>query len=674
MLTKTGQRPVKFLILISTCIFAIFLFSCKKPDVKEIAPENVSSAITSATSTCDSTVCEDCVFQETIENDTTEYSTILGGTYTNPYSIQTMTLAYNHVHGTNIQSVSTTHYYVRFKPQTVGDLNKLDSLDLELYDYPLDRVMIQDGDYWPDAYANLAANEYPWLYTVVEAGFQFPAGINHEVLAPLNIPDDDPALEDEAFSLTGNNECGSTNIAKTKSGQQDFIADPASKTKVQPYYFQNCPDGYYWDNSRGKCLPVPDCGTGYHWDYGLLRCVQDPPPPQNLHPHGMINYKTYTDYGVIPPSAPLKYTRIVARRFFKIDKTYTDANGNFQLSKRFPRKVTIIVKFRTSFASIRQEPKFWGLWKRWFPIRKNIGTYKGNDLQNLNYEFQKGSTSRKMKTRRWLAAVALNTALETKNFLSSNNLIPLPDKLPIYLNPPGSQSETSQYEFIKNSYFDPLLSVYLNWITSDINSMTTSKVTINVAQQLGLVYLWKVHGTSNDGINVYSGYVEAINYVNYQVSYKQIPAYYFPFGNGIPINNYNPGIIAMFQAFAQHLGHTIADRIYGYGESNFVLQGKTWLSGGGVSSSTKYLEGFDPNIGEPSELFKWIPVGIINDLIDNNPDPFPVVDNVSGFTYSDVQAAYYMEPTTMVGFKNALKVIKPAQAAAIDQLFTSYGY
>jgi hypothetical protein len=60
--------------------------------------------------------------------------------------------------------------------------------------------------------------------------------------------------------------------------------------------------------------------------------------------------------------------------------------------------------------------------------------------------------------------------------------------------------------------------------------------------------------------------------------------------------------------------------------------------------------------------------------MDSNSDQPPVVDNVSGFTYSDVQAAYYMEPTTMAGFKNALKVIKPAQAGAIDQLFASYGY
>ena len=83
------------------------------------------------------------------------------------------------------------------------------------------------------------------------------------------------------------------------------------------------------------------------------------------------------------------------------------------------------------------------------------------------------------------------------------------------------------------------------------------------------------------------------------------------------------------------------------------------------------LDTFGP--GKVIHEFKWIPVGLINDLIDNVSDPF-LIDNVSGFTYGNIQAAYYTEPTTMLAFKTALKNIKPTQAAAIDQLFAAYGY
>jgi hypothetical protein len=650
------------LVKLLTSVFLLFsfsiLFSCKKVEVKEPSSENVSSAVNTTTSECDVTICEDCSFQETIENDTTEYATVLGGSYSNPYSISNMTLAYNNLHNPNVQSVSTTHYYVRFKPQTEGQLKILDSsLDLELYDYPLDRVVIQDGDYWPDAYINLGQNEYPWLYTVVTSNFQFPSGIPYENLAPLNIPDDDAALENEAFNLTGNSGCGG-GVATTASPTNTNENTSDSRKSPSPNSYEECDEGYYWD-------PV------------LRRCVPDnpppPPPPTYLYPKGMITFKTYDDYGLIPYSAPLRYTRIVGRRFFKIDKTYTDANGNFQFSKSFPKKVTIIVKFRTSSVTIKKWPYFsviYGLSQ----MKKNIGTYKGSDLRNLNYEFQKGSTSKKRKTRNWIASVALNTTTETQGFLSANNLIQLPQHFYIYLAEVWDQTETAQYEFIRRSGFDLNSSVVLNWTTSNVNSITTSKVTINVAIQLGLRYLYQVNEASNDGFNMYNGYWNSVNYVKDQFNYNHWPYEFTPFGNGVPDQGYYPDIVAMWQSFAQHLGHTIADRVFGWGEYTFALQGTTWYSSGGISSSSKYLEGFDPSIGVPYDYFNWIPVGLINDLMDNIPDAAPVVDNVSGFTYSEIQSVYYLEPDLMSSFKIALKNIKPSQATAIDQLFASYGY
>lgn len=365
-------KPIKLqpLKLFAFALPILILVGCKKPDATEIQLPNVSSALSSTTSTCDTTICEDCAFQETIEHDTTEYITILGGTYLNPYSIQNMTQAYNIVYGTNLQSVSTTHYYVKFKPQTEQDFNALDSLDLELYDYPLDRVVLQDGDYWPDGYTNLGQNEYPWLYTVVQSNFQFPPGISYQIIAPLNIPDNDPAWEDEAELLTGNLECGTTftkaELPKTDSNQQ-------KSSKIVPTTAEDCPPGYYWD-------PI------------LRRCVRNnpPPPPNDLIPQGMITYNTYNDEGILPTSAPVKYIRIVAKRGLKIDKTYTDANGNFQLSKRFPHKVTIVVKFKTSSTygnhSISRLARD-GYWKPQWLNKKNIGTYKGKNLRNLHYEF-----------------------------------------------------------------------------------------------------------------------------------------------------------------------------------------------------------------------------------------------------------------------------------------------
>lgn len=271
----------------------------------------------------------------------------------------------------------------------------------------------------------------------------------------------------------------------------------------------------------------------------------------------------------------------------------------------------------------------------------------------------------------WIGCIVLNAATATHTFLASNNPLPLPNQIHIKLVHPKDQTTTPQYDFIRSSsvpYNSNMRTVELEWVTSDISSLTASKLTINVVQQFGIVFMTLVTQSSNNGIDRRIDYQNSLDYVVYY-----IPNYY-PFGNGIAQYAYKPNIVAMSQAFSQHLGHTIANIIYGWGEDNFVLQGKPWVSSGNVGGSAQYLEGFNPNIGEPYEMFKWIPVGLLNDLIDTNTDPAPVVDNVSGFTYANIEAAYYGEPGTMADFKNALKAIKPLQAGAIDQLFASYAY
>jgi hypothetical protein len=662
MPTKQTKLQLVKLPAVILFLFSFFIFfSCKKLDVKEPSSENASViSPNSSPGDCGPTVCEDCAFQEMIAEDTTEYATVLGGTYLNPYSIANMTLAYNSVHGTNIPAVSTTHYYVRFKPQSEGQIDILESLDLELFDYPLDRAVTQDGDYWPEAYANLGQNEYPWLYTVVESNFQFPGGIIYENLASLNIPDDDPVLEDQAYLQTGNLECYNGN-PQAKSTATNTTSQGQAKTTVP-----DCGEGYHWDYTLHECV-CDCCPSGYHWDGSTQSCEPDaPPPPTFLHPQGMITFKTYEDYGLIPLYAPLRYTRVVGRRFFKIDKTYTDANGNFQLTKSFPKKVTITVKFRTSYLKVKRNDG-WNL-------KKSIGTYRGNDLQNLNYVFQKSTStntdvvSKNKKTKTWLASVTINTVIETKSFLSTNNLTPLENTFRIWMNKTEKRpdGQTLTYEFIKKSSLNGLntYDVHLGWRTFDINSLTTSKVTINVAQQLGLQYLSKVAG-----MNRYNDY-----YSSLMNTWDDAYGY---FGAGQVqwwLGGYQPELIAIWQAFAQHLGHTIANQVFGWGEHSFVLQGITWASGGGISSSSKYLEQFNPNVAFSNDPLKWIPAGLINDLMDTNNESSPVNDNVSGFTYGEIQAAYSSGPSTMLAFKNALKAIKPSQATAIDQLFASYNY
>jgi len=190
--------------------------SCKKinqEEANEIKSKSENSQLSSRNpnANCDlsTTICEDCNFQEQADEGEEDSPTILGDVYNNPYSIPNMTAAFNYIYFISITTITTTHYYVRFKPTDAIQCGILDSLDLDLYDYPLDRQVVQDGDYWPEAYTGLSSGEYPWLYTVVPKNFDFPSEVQRETLAPLHIPDDNTTLEDEAFYITDNSVCDS---------------------------------------------------------------------------------------------------------------------------------------------------------------------------------------------------------------------------------------------------------------------------------------------------------------------------------------------------------------------------------------------------------------------------------------------------------------------------------
>lgn len=180
-------------------IFAILLVSCKKPVYNEEEPmESLEKKLNSSTSS--SVTCYEVLQPET-NQDTAQTPTILGSRLlNNPYSLATMQQASINLYGT-ANGIVINKKYVRFKPANEDQLMQLINADLELFDYPLDYEVIQQGDYYDQG---LPAGEIPWLYTVVAPSYLPPSGIQYEVLASLSIPDDDIYLENEAFRITGN--------------------------------------------------------------------------------------------------------------------------------------------------------------------------------------------------------------------------------------------------------------------------------------------------------------------------------------------------------------------------------------------------------------------------------------------------------------------------------------
>lgn len=102
----------------------------------------------------------------------------------NPYSLSVMQAVYDN---NSLETVvlEPTDLYVRFLPQDSTQLNYLlYESNLELFDYPLDVDISDDG-------IETAENndgDYTWLYTTVKPDYAFPAGISYEILDECYIP------------------------------------------------------------------------------------------------------------------------------------------------------------------------------------------------------------------------------------------------------------------------------------------------------------------------------------------------------------------------------------------------------------------------------------------------------------------------------------------------------
>ena len=115
----------------------------------------------------------------------------LGEQLPNPYLLSNMQEGLTElVHQSDPQAqvpqLQANALYVRFLPKTEEDLETLWNLGEELYLYPLDYEIKQQGLYYMDP--SLGEDDYPYVYAVVSVDFVFPK-MHYEILARCYIPD-----------------------------------------------------------------------------------------------------------------------------------------------------------------------------------------------------------------------------------------------------------------------------------------------------------------------------------------------------------------------------------------------------------------------------------------------------------------------------------------------------
>jgi len=214
----------------------------------------------------------------------------IGRKLKNPYSVASVSEALSALYPTRASmDVPVTDYYVRFLPKDTEEYNLLVDLGLDLMDYPVDCEILKDGDYYHDP--DVPEGEITWQYAVVPPDFVFPQGIRHEVLEECFIPDEE---------------------VETRS-----------------------PGDFDWDAVERMAFEVTGNGDLLE---PLTRAKAKPSGTISIVDSRLKGKKTVGVSGV----------KMVANVFVKIATTYTDADGEYEFSRKFSAKPHYRICFKNT--------------------------------------------------------------------------------------------------------------------------------------------------------------------------------------------------------------------------------------------------------------------------------------------------------------------------------------
>lgn len=660
----------RFSLLSSICGLLLLLTSCKRELDRQESVHNVTSSVSKAGLVTSLSTTSSCVEDQDLGNgyDSLPIPTILGNHLVNhPYSLATMQQAYTNLYG-SANGVSITHKYVRFKPATQQELSSLEELDIDLFDYPLDYDVVQEGDYYDDGVT--PTEEISWLYAVVSANFTPPAGITYEVLEQIHVPTL-AAVENEAFRITGNpidnSACSTTTVAQS-----------SPNSKITPQMAGDCPAGYVWDAIARRCVS------------------QGPPPPPaptpTRQPSGTITVFD-TQFTGSDANRPVRNARVVAKRFLKIERTYTNNQGQFFLNKEF-NKVHLLMKCKNDQAKIRALRRA-RLWQILFPVKMNFGKFKGA-LNNLSLNIGFNSDARSRGARFWAAATAHNTVQEFRDYAAQQGIGIPPNTLRVLLTNWRLQGVSGATPMYAKRFWQTLPSDFLTTFVISSNNaiaggltalamvlksevdvtvgynLSKNDVTANSDQLSEVMFHEQTHAAHYNKV----GNAWWQDFVNSEFSEMIAPGP-FPYGDGTTTNS---PIIALGESWAYHMGHFMTDVKYGVNSGSLQEQGINYLNNNpvfGLSSHLNLLEDFSPY--RTYDPFHWIPQGLYYDLIDGRNEQRltggPVDDNVSNYSnqqlFNALQADIYNLQTYQA---RLLQTTANSSSAFVPNLFSQYGY
>lgn len=395
---------------------------------------------------------------------------------------------------------------------------------------------------------------------------------------------------------------------------------------------------------------------------------------------------------------PVRKVRVVTRRWFKVDRVYTDDHGYFVGNKRYKHGVRIYTKFKNDDARI-YGIRGLRLWQMIFPIKKELGIY-GSTKNNVQFIFNPTTSVNSKGNRYWVAATTQNVVQEHKAYASQFGFSAAPDHLNIYLTNWGITNGLSSTPLFHKRYLTDLPGSFFNTFLVSAPAYTVAgglgaclAIFARINVDMAIDYRTDINSFKSDwiketiyhelchashysqvGTNWYSNFVNAelAEIVNHPSGSLNL------YGDG---HSSNSPIIALGEGWAYHMGHFLADQTYGVEGSCAVEDQTKYCQDLQLNPQPRIhilvLEEWDPNYG--TDPFNWIPKGLMEDMIDDTPTETTVNDQVKGFSIAQLFHALQSDVTTVQQYKAKILSQNPTlpggtTSVQLTNLFASYHY
>lgn len=550
----------------------------------------------------------------------------LGKKLENPYSVETMAKAINIVSPNTLKSseeLQTTHLYVRFLPSSPEELESLNSdTMLNLYDYPLDYEIIQEGDYYHDP--SISSDDITWQYTVVEPNYVFPS-VKYEILAELYLPDEDEdEIEDVALEITGNSisEDETTGLKSTQGRRRKY--KPSGNILIQ-------------DDVLG------------------------------------------TDVG-------LRNAKVRIRNWFKIRNVQTRADGSFGTSTEYKGNVDIKVIFENNHCKVRSTlVNILGTAdKKLANEVKSLNIVICRENRNFSTTPVQSGYRNIRDDKLWAWATVFNGVEEYRDYCVSENIAVPQDGLRIWVNRNSRANRNGEgtsgaapmfhrgwgfykingdkwWAYAADVLYIPVSNVLVNLFDSFLPDIVITYGTENVnsADLCEVVYHELGHASHYTKVGGNYWY----KYINYTVTNNG-------YGDG---SGHNNGICALGEAWGYHVGWTFARMKYvgNAPVSLNVQENFEPIERGQADGMTRFVD----NAGNTTGYESWIPAGLMHDLTETNRDLVRTSfrDEADGYTNQQIFAAMDWGIETPQAFRDRLlRENSDRDLADVEDLFEAY--